>query len=739
MLDRMALLMPDWKERHVPDVGIALVELLAYTGDHLSYYQDAVATEAYLDTARQRVSVRRHAHLVDYRMHEGNNARAWVFLHTDRDRKLDPKNIYLITGQLLELEGRVLSEDDLNNITPSQYEVFEPLVEDQDIPIKLHLAHNQIPFYTWGDSECCLPKGATQVTLKDAWKSPPEPEPSPDKPKPEQQNDISTHAASAKVVMERERALNLQLGDVLIFEEVIGPRTGNAADADPTHRHAVRLTRVSPSVDPLYDQPVVEIEWSEADALPFPLCISTTSDPPECEPLENVSIARGNIILVDHGRRIGPEDLGCVPLERTEEECPHPCRPPEIRLLPGDYRPVLVGTDLTFSQPLTPGAPASAVLVQVPRSALPWIQLNSAPDPECKAAEPEEEPPDEPLAIEAEYQTTEQAKQEPPVDHPQPEPDPPPVSNWLPQLDLLSSYPGDRHFVVEMDNERGAHLRFGDGELGRLPEAETKFKTIYRMGNGPVGNVGAEVITHIVFRQFVSGIELQPRNPMPASGGTAPEPIENVKLFAPHTFRRRLERAITANDYAEIVMRDFENRVQRAATTLRWVGSWYEVTVAIDPRGTETAGQALLTEITGHLYRYRRIGHDLVIKPAQYVPLEIELIVCVLPDYLRGHVKSELLEVFSNRQLLDGRIGFFHPDNLTFGGGVYLSNLVAAAQVVPGVESVTVRRLERQFEGPNGEIENGLLTLGPLEVARLDNDPNLPENGVMVIEMRGGR
>jgi hypothetical protein len=75
-LDRLALGMPAWQERHVPDLGIALVETLAYTADYLSYYQDAVATEAYLGTARKRISVRRHARLVDYRMHEGCNARA---------------------------------------------------------------------------------------------------------------------------------------------------------------------------------------------------------------------------------------------------------------------------------------------------------------------------------------------------------------------------------------------------------------------------------------------------------------------------------------------------------------------------------------------------------------------------------------------------------------------------------------------------------------------------------------
>jgi hypothetical protein len=66
MLDRLAVTMPDWKERNLADLGISLVEVLAYVADHLSYFQDAVATEAYLDTARRRVSVRRHARLVDY-------------------------------------------------------------------------------------------------------------------------------------------------------------------------------------------------------------------------------------------------------------------------------------------------------------------------------------------------------------------------------------------------------------------------------------------------------------------------------------------------------------------------------------------------------------------------------------------------------------------------------------------------------------------------------------------------
>ena len=75
MLDRLAVLVPGWTETHAADLGIAMVETLAYAADHLSYQQDAVSTEAYLGTARSRISLRRHARLVDYTVGEGCNAR----------------------------------------------------------------------------------------------------------------------------------------------------------------------------------------------------------------------------------------------------------------------------------------------------------------------------------------------------------------------------------------------------------------------------------------------------------------------------------------------------------------------------------------------------------------------------------------------------------------------------------------------------------------------------------------
>jgi hypothetical protein len=715
MLDRLALIMPEWKERHVPDIGIALVEVLAYVGDHLSYYQDAVATEAYLDTARQRISVRRHARLVDYRMHEGCNARAWLHINTSVNHILAVNETYFVTRHAsIPQDGRVLTTNDLTQIAASEYEVFEPLIEAGQDNIQLWQGHNEIEIYTWGDSQCCLPKGTMSATLKDEFITIPGPDDSQENDYPAgaaaepedqgQQQKKKKHAKTHKLSADDaqlQRKLHLQPGDFLLFEEIVDPKTGNPADRNPSHRHVIRLTRVTYGLDELYQQPIVEISWSRDDALPFPLCIS--SQAADCTDLDKVSVARGNIVLVDHGRRNENEPLGKVPEQYTQNLCPDRCDPADSSKSAGSFRPVLHQPRLTFREPLPNFGDAAQLLRQHPQQSLPAVTLTSnSSDSNSEVA-----------------------------------------SLWTPQLDLLESYPDDHHFVIEMDDDRRAHVRFGDGELGYQPEAETEFSATYRTGNGSAGNVGAEAISQVVQRHsLISGITLRARNPMPASGGTDPEPSAEVKLFAPHAFRQSLQRAVIAEDYAQIVLRDFADEVQRAAASLRWTGSWYEVLVAIDPfaaEQTEPELSELIARINGHLHRYRRMGHDLRVAVAQYVPLDIELLICVKPDYLRGHVKAALLDGFSNRELLNGEHGFFHPDNLTFGEGIYLSDLVASAQAVTGVQSVEVKKLQRLYEANDQAIIDGVLKLGPLEVPRLDNDPNFPENGKLVLNVGGGR
>jgi hypothetical protein len=701
LLDRLALVMPDWRERHVPDIGIALVEVLAYVGDHLSYYQDAVATEAYLDTARRRISVRRHVVPINYRMHEGCNARTWICVDTKMDKlDLTAEDISFVTGcpELTKIEGNVISQDTLDSLifSPRSYEVFEPVVEDKTKKIPFYRDHSEIHFYTWGNSECCLPRGATRATLSGRLMK-----------HSSAQSAEQTHAekyeTSEEEAEKRIPKLHLKAGDVLIFEEVAGAKTGNPSDADPTRRCAVRLTQVSRGEDPLTDTPVVEIEWAKADALPFELCLSARLNAPNCKLKENISVARGNVLLVDHGKTIkDDEDCGTVPTEETVGECAGEGSALEYTYVPGKFKTKLQRSPLTFCQKASFHSPASMCLAQNPREALPAVALYGKPANTHGDFKPHH-----------------------------------PKWRWLPKFDLLSSGPNEQSFVVEMDNEGQAHLRFGDGECGRMPGAGTTFAGVYRTGNGTAGNVGADTITYMVTRTFMDGLSIKPRNPLAAQGGVEAEPISEVKLYAPGMFHKKLQRAITADDYAQLAMNN--PKVQRAAARLRWSGSWREARVDIDPYGTEDLSGKLRRESEGLLHRYRRIGHDLRVVHARYVPLDIEIGVCVAPHYERGHVEAAVYDAFSDRVLPNGRRGFFHPDNLTFGNGIYLSALVAAAGAVEGVVAVEVKKLQRLFEGENLEIENGFLPLGSNEVAQVDNDPNFPERGKLKLALKGGR
>jgi predicted phage baseplate assembly protein len=823
ILDRLALLMPDWTERHVPDIGIALVELLAYAGDHLSYYQDAVATEAYLDTARRRVSVRRHVRLVDYHVHEGCNARAFVHVHVSDDLTIDdPAQLFFTTRvdpRRVEL-GQALTPEAL---AEQAYELFAPL--GYSGPIQLYDAHNLIAIYTWGDAECCLPRGATSATLRDTWvgpepvpdigsspfgatilgQAPPEPPPAPEQP--------------------RERALKLRPGDLLLFEEVRGPRTGAEADADPQRRHVVRLTAVEPGVDALDNTPVLEVRWDAADALPFTLCVSATSDPPACRYWDDISVARGNLLLADHGRPTG-EELPAPPVVREYGPCPPNGEPPDPIERAGPYNPPLAARPVTYAAPFPSptalSAGQAAVLHRIPdhvqarleeflaqtragkglgqadvaellrlfgartlrdydllrpprRQATPAQQaagiarllartvdligtkvawVHKLADRAAAGYVIGSDDVQEIARIFGSAYAADLAAQNPAFFGPaafalrqDPRAALPQVqlsaseasgAPWTPQYDLLASAPDAQHFVVEREEDGSSRLRFGNGELGRAPQPGVARRAAYRIGNGRAGNVGAETLVHAVFRDGPrEGITIKPRNPLPAQGGVDPEPLAEVRLLAPDAFRQTLARAVTADDYARLAER--HPAVQRAAALLRWYGSWYTVEVAIDPLGTQTADPALLDAVLRSLYPYRRIGHDIQVRPARYVPLDLAMTVCVLPGYQRGHVRAALLALFSNRLLPDGRRGLFHPDELTFGAPIYLSRLVAAARGVPGVETAQVTTFQRLDEPAEGALDDGVITLGPLEIARLDNDANAPDNGRLTLTIRGGR
>ncbi len=653
MFDRLSVLRPQSTGRHAADLEVALVEVLAYAADHLSYYQDAVATEAYLGTARRRVSVRRHARLVDYTMHDGCNSRAWVHIKVDGDIRL---------GRGTQFFTRLAGQE--ARISPSSPAYAQALAQRPDVfetmhDARLYEAHNAIPFYTWGAEARALPQGATRATLRDAWLD----------------KDQSQRALAA-----------LQPGDVLIFEEVRDPDA--TINSNPARRHAVRLTGVVPSIDPVGDNlhdedgggtplgtavPIVEIEWATEDALLVPLQLSTRigNDRPI-----RIGMARGNIVLSDHGRTMPGETLPSVPDA-------------------GRYRPQLQFGNLTVTVSnvdMLAERPAAAAIDQDPRVAMPAVTLF------------------EPAEAQPHLATT-----------------------WTPQRDLLNSEPFDRDFVVEMENDGRATVRFGDGVRGRRPPAGTALMARYRIGNGPRGNIGPESIGHVITDDtHIVGA----RNPLAAQGGTSPEPIEQVRMFAPWAFRSQ-ERCISAADYQAMAER--HPQVRRAAAVLRWEGSLSTAFVAVVRADSQPVDAAFATDVRAFLERFRPIGSDVEIRPPRFVPLEIVMTVYVASEAFRSAVRQALRETFGRDDLPAGQRGFFHPDNFSFGQPVYVSQVLAAAMRISGVSRVEIERFRRWERPALGELEAGQILIAPLEIARLDNDASAPHNGTIEFTIVGGR
>lgn len=306
-------------------------------------------------------------------------------------------------------------------------------------------------------------------------------------------------------------------------------------------------------------------------------------------------------------------------------------------------------------------------------------------------------------------------------------------NTWTAAPDLLESGASDQVFVVEVESDGTATLRFGDNVNGQAPAEGTSFVAAYRVGNGTAGNVGADSLVYLA----TADARIQScRNPLPAAGGIDPETEDQIRRRAPQAFLTQ-ERSINMGDYENVA--ELNPQVDRAVASLRWTGSWYTVFVAVEPEGGGNLSPALQQTLTASEELYRLAGQDLLLDSPQYVSLEIVLQICVDASYFQSHVQQSVLQVLGTGVLPNGTNGFFNPDNFTFGQTVYLSQIYAAVRLVPGVTTVTALTFQPQGMSTTAFLLAGEIKLGSLQVARLANDPNFPDHGQLTLLMQGGK
>ena len=151
----MAQRVPGWKSTSEADHDQVLIDLFAAAADELSDYQDRVLGEAYLATTRKRVSLARHARLLDYHLHEGNQSSTWLALEIAAGQtpfSLDDQQLVGWTGALSPLPESVFFASREHWLPAAQRQRFDPLV-------------NALRLHTWRNAQPALRAGSTSADV----------------------------------------------------------------------------------------------------------------------------------------------------------------------------------------------------------------------------------------------------------------------------------------------------------------------------------------------------------------------------------------------------------------------------------------------------------------------------------------------------------------------------------------------------------------------------------------------
>lgn len=306
---------------------------------------------------------------------------------------------------------------------------------------------------------------------------------------------------------------------------------------------------------------------------------------------------------------------------------------------------------------------------------------------------------------------------------------------WHEVSDFNTSGPTDRVFITRRDAEGNTTAVFGDGVSGaRLNSGQHNVRAVYRTGIGTAGNVREDKLKLLLSRP--AGVK-EVTNPIHASGAADPETLEDAKSNAPTTVLT-LGRIVSLRDY-ENFARAFVG-IGKALATWSWDGRRRGVFVTI--AGAQGAEVRQSDALYSNLITAIRQAGD------PYVPIRVQTyqqrffslgaVVKVatdhVPDIVRQAIEIKLRAAFSF-------------ESRAFGQSVFLSEVLACMQEVPGVAAVRLQSLYRSYPvGPDASgVHNVIIAgmphsgagVGTSAAELLTLDPR-PLDLIMTVSSKGG-
>lgn len=220
LLDFATQRYPDWQDRLEADAGVMLVEVMSALADEMAYYQDRIAREAYPETASQRRSIRHHAQLVDYHIHDGLGASTQLELQVSGTGSINAG----------EVQVRTMAE----NGNDVYFEIGKGINDTDAYGVDERL--NDLAPYIWDEDDVCLKVGTTKLAI------------------------IQPTSGAALV------QADFKNGET--FKKIV-LKTFPAELALPQRSHIIQLTKVSVTSDALTGTNLIILEWDSTEALPF--------------------------------------------------------------------------------------------------------------------------------------------------------------------------------------------------------------------------------------------------------------------------------------------------------------------------------------------------------------------------------------------------------------------------------------------------------------------------------------
>jgi predicted phage baseplate assembly protein len=238
--------------------------------------------------------------------------------------------------------------------------------------------------------------------------------------------------------------------------------------------------------------------------------------------------------------------------------------------------------------------------------------------------------------------------------------------------------PAEEVYVTETAENESIRVIFGDGVRGaRLPTGVENVRARYRVGLGKAGNVASGRITQLTTRPLgVSGVD----NPLPATGGADRDDASLLRRNIPLRVTA-FDRLVSVPDYEDFA----KARAGIGRASARRLFNGTRQIVHLTVAGADDIVLEDDSDIVTTL-RASLAAHGDNAGPAEVVVREAVLL--VLSANIRVHPDHswEIVEPAVRTALLN-RFGFRSRE---LGQPAYLSEVLAAAQAVAGVDHVDV-------------------------------------------------